>query len=273
MDTSIYPFVLLTIYDAEINYHYLKRYIKFIRHFKAIEPHGKRKKGFERHHIFPNNRCSSRFSKDANNLVLLPAKAHFVAHHLLYKAFPKNQAMVYAFKRLTENKKYKSRITGKMFEKLRNDFIEIQRANALKRVEDGTNPFLDREIARANALKRVEEGTHNLLGGKLQRARVENGTHNFLDSDFQRENALKRVEEGTHHFLGGKIQRATARASNLKRLKNGTHNFLETGKVSVFDLDLGKCVRIPKEDYRANRERFLHPSSKKYKSLKKQIEN
>lgn len=92
----------------------------------------------------------------------------------------------------------------------------------LKRVADGTNPFLSKENAR-----------------ERNRIRVENGTHHFLDSKKQRDNAMKRVVDGTHHFLGGELQRINTRKmfnkgthpflgpeNNQSRIAAGTHNFL-----------------------------------------------
>ncbi|MCA9459902.1 MAG: hypothetical protein KC550_05130 [Nanoarchaeota archaeon] len=221
------PFLLLYIYDSEINSHYLKRYIKFIRHFKSIEPKEKRKKGFEKHHIFPNNSCSKKFSVFENNLVLLPLRAHYIVHWLLWKAFPKNKAMMFAFNQMAGRVKNKGiRLNSRVYEKLRNEFVEISS-----------------KIARETNRKRVEDRSHNLLGPESNRKRVKNGTHNFL---------------------GGGIQRE----SNRKRVKNGTHNFLGKGNLSVFDIELEKIVRIPKELYYSNKIRYLHLRSKVYKELK-----
>lgn len=241
MDTNIYTsFVLLQIYDQEINYHYLRRYIKLIRHFKEIEPQVSRKKGFEKHHIFPNNRCSSSFSGDPNNLVLLPLKAHFVVHHLLYKAFSKNRAMMFAFRGFVYGhgkKRRNQRITAKVYEKLKKDYSNFQR----ERVKNGTHHFLGGEISMATNLKRVANGTHHFLGSELQR---------------------KRVKNGTHHFLGGELQR--------ERVKNGTHNLLGLG-MPVFDLEQGKYVRIQTQEYHENKSRYLAINSKQYKELKNQM--
>ena len=76
---------------------------------------------------------------------------------------------------------------------------------ALKRVADGTHPFLDSKVCS--------------MGGKASsKKQLENGTHHFLDPEFhQRNNALK-IADGTHHFLGPE--------TNLKRVKDGTHNLM-----------------------------------------------
>jgi hypothetical protein len=53
------------------------------------------------------------------------------------------------------------------------------------------------ELNRAQNLKRVADGTHNFLGSDTNRKRIENGTHHLLGGELQR----KRVTDGTHHFL------------------------------------------------------------------------
>ena len=108
---------------------------------------------------------------------------------------------------------------------------EVARENALKRVADGTHPFLGGELQSKTNKKLVKDGTHNFLNSELQRKkdevvreiqrkRVKDGTHPFQDSEFQRKYARKRIENGTHNFLGGEITR--------KRIENGTHNFLDS---------------------------------------------
>jgi hypothetical protein len=135
------------------------------------------------------------------------------------------------------------------------EISELSRQLALKRVQEGTHPFLNREKARERALKRVADGNHNFQGdnnpskrlvaeGKhnLQgdrnpsHRRVADGTHNFLtdnpalklyakgihpfqDKEQARARALKRVEEGTNPLVGGHVQRTAAYAA----LAAGTH--------------------------------------------------
>lgn len=99
---------------------------------------------------------------------------------------------------------------------------DVSRAINKKMVEDGTHPFLGGDISRATTKKRIEDGTHHFLGGEIQREsnrkRVENGTHHLLGG----KHVKAMVESGTHHFLGGDISRAIAK----KQVEDGTHPFL-----------------------------------------------
>jgi len=185
------------------NTHHLNRLIKILNHFISIEP-PKKIKGYESHHIVPRSwKPECEFEKD--NLLRVPAKAHYVIHHLLWKAFPKDYSMTEAFHQMS-HRQQKQRITAKVYEILRLEFSQAQRNNALKRVFDGTHPFSGPELNK----KRVIDGTHPFLGGELTRKRVANGTHNFCGSGYNK----TRVANGTHNFLGGEISR---RNSQIKK--------------------------------------------------------
>jgi hypothetical protein len=54
---------------------------------------------------------------------------------------------------------------------------EITRARNLKRVEDGTNPFLGGEIQKNLAKKLVAEGKHHFLGGSINQKMMAEGRH------------------------------------------------------------------------------------------------
>lgn len=82
---------------------------------------------------------------------------------------------------------------------------EMARLESLKRIENGTHNFLDKEKAKINARKRVADGTHHLLGGEIskrvQAIRIANGTHHMLGGEVQRKNNIKRIKDGTHHLI------------------------------------------------------------------------
>lgn len=96
----------------------------------------------------------------------------------------------------------------------------------LKRVANGTHPFLGGKISRETQRKRVANGTHHLLNKEKARERnlkrVEKGTHPFSTRADGTSITSDKVADGTHHFLGGEIQRE----NNKRRVANGTHNFL-----------------------------------------------
>lgn len=97
------------------NPHYLNRLIKLLNHFISIEPKDK-PKGFECHHIVPQS-WKPEWIKEPDNLLKVPAKVHYVIHHLMWKAFPIDNAMQYAFWMFYIVKKQK--ITAKIYEILK----------------------------------------------------------------------------------------------------------------------------------------------------------
>jgi DNA-directed RNA polymerase subunit M/transcription elongation factor TFIIS len=89
---------------------YLNRYNKLINHYKNIIVDGI----VETHHIIP--RCMGG-NNSKENLVRLSPKAHFVAHHLLHKAYPNNIKLAHAFGMMLSTKE---RIpTAALYEKAR----------------------------------------------------------------------------------------------------------------------------------------------------------
>lgn len=94
---------------------YFKAYLNLIESAKLKN----RMKGsddyFEEHHIVP--KCLSG-SDDKENLVLLTAKEHYIAHHLLHKHYKENKSLflAYHFMSFTKNKE---NITATEYEKLR----------------------------------------------------------------------------------------------------------------------------------------------------------
>ena len=116
MPKSIYVQFLLE--QPNSNHHYLNRLIKLLNHFISIEPKDK-PKGFESHHIVPKAKSwKPEWKDEKDNLLKVPAKAHYIIHHLMWKAFPDDYAMTKAFHRIIHGKQ-KHPITAKIYENVR----------------------------------------------------------------------------------------------------------------------------------------------------------
>ena len=117
MPKHIYVQFLLEQPNASI--HYLSRLVKVLNHFISIEP-PKKIKGYESHHIVPKAKSwKPEWDKIPENHLKVPAKAHYVIHHLLWKAFPEDYAMKHAFWGMCN--RLKQKITAKVYENLRNN--------------------------------------------------------------------------------------------------------------------------------------------------------
>ena len=99
---------------------YIIRYYKLIKHYKNNPPYNCY---VERHHITPL--CMG--GKDEiTNIVSLPARAHFIAHYLLHKAYPNDRKIAHAFAMMGVNNPYQKR-NSRLYEK-----SKIARSLALK---------------------------------------------------------------------------------------------------------------------------------------------
>jgi hypothetical protein len=232
------------------NPHYLNRYINFI---KSCQTLNEDYTGYtEKHHICPKAKDLfpeyKYFGKHPWNLVVLTPRQHFIAHWILWKAYPGMKSMGYAFFLMSHrnDNKLDSRTYSRLSEEnnINNPFLggDIQR----KRVTDKTHPFLGGDIQRESNRKRVADKTHHLLGGEIQR-----------------ESNRKRVADKTHHFLSGDISR--------KRVADKTHNYL--GTVACYDKQ-GTFIMVPKEIYHSQTGQiedrdFVHVSTKEAQKRKK----
>lgn len=73
---------------------YIRIYNQLIDKAQLETTRSKKTGYYERHHITPKSLGGS---DDADNLVLLTAQEHYIAHHLLCKAYPDNVLLMYAF--------------------------------------------------------------------------------------------------------------------------------------------------------------------------------
>lgn len=85
------------------------RYNKLIQHYQNNPTEG----FVEKHHIVP--KCMGG-NDEPSNLVLLPTRAHFIAHYLLYKSYPDNRSLAHAFAMMGVCNGYQHR-SSRLYEK------------------------------------------------------------------------------------------------------------------------------------------------------------
>jgi hypothetical protein len=251
------------LFSKPHNPHYLNRYIRFIESCRILNEDYI---GYtEKHHICPQAKDLfpeyKSLSKHPWNLAILTPRQHFIAHRLLWKAYPETKSMRRAFFLMShrDGNKLDARTYARLSEEYNKNHHFLGGELNRKRVADKTHNFLGGEIARESARKRVTDKTHNFLGGNIQREsarkRVADKSHHFLGGEIQR----KRVTDKTHNFLGGEI--------NRRRVADKTHHLLDS--VSCYDKQ-GTFVRVSKEIYHnqtgpmEDRE-YVHNSSKEAK--------
>lgn len=104
---------------------YQKRYDKLINHYKNVITEGYT----ERHHIIP--KCMGG-SNNKENLVDLPAKAHFLAHWLLIKIYPTNRRLLTAFTAFRMDKYGKRKFTAAQYAKAQQYHAELTRQQMIE---------------------------------------------------------------------------------------------------------------------------------------------
>lgn len=145
---------------------YEKNYYDYIAYVKTLN----RRKGdghyYESHHIKPKS-IFPELAKDKDNLVLLTAREHFLAHYLLCKIYSEGKEhfqMLCAFQRMTKNtKKCFSLLymNSRLFEKLKVELSEVRRLYSKKYQDNLTSE--QRKVQVAKMLKtRKENGNWNI---------------------------------------------------------------------------------------------------------------
>jgi hypothetical protein len=190
------------------NPHYLKRYIRFIESCQTLNEDYV---GYtEKHHICPQSKDLfpeyKSFYKNPWNCAILTPRQHFIAHHLLWKAYPEMKSTRRAFFLMSHRDGNK--LDARTYAILSEENSKNSSESALKRVADKTHHLLGGEIARESALKRVADKTHHLLGGEIQRKRVADKTHHLLGSVpcYDKQGTSIRVPKEIYHSQTGQIE-------------------------------------------------------------------
>jgi hypothetical protein len=131
---------------------YQKRYEKLVNHYK-----NNLSEGFvEKHHIVP--KCMGG-SDDISNIVILPPKAHFICHYLLYKMYPDNKSLAFAFSMMCVKNEHQPdrKASGKIYE-----ISKIARSMAMMNVPrtESTKQKLRKPKQNKENYKKPKSDTH-----------------------------------------------------------------------------------------------------------------
>jgi len=128
------------------NHHYIQRYNKFIETIRSLGTRNFDNVYTEVHHILP--RCLKGSDKDSN-LIRLTLREHFLAHWLLWKAYPNFLPLASAFLQMNNKneksgKGYQGRLTGRVYEQLRSEVYRKVRDYTIDkvRVRDENNNII-----------------------------------------------------------------------------------------------------------------------------------
>ena len=133
---------------------YKKNYYDYIAYVKTLNRYKGDGNYYEKHHIVPR----SLGGKDTeNNLVLLTAREHYLAHYLLWKFLP-CKSTVYAFMLMNSNCERKSVhiLSSKMYEEIRKQFTLESKILQKKRFEN--NPELRKIVGERSKGNKSTKG-------------------------------------------------------------------------------------------------------------------
>ena len=164
-------------------------------------------RSYEIHHIDGN-----RSNNSPDNLKAISIQEHYDIHYA--------QKDWYACLRIAEKMKLSPK-----------EISELATTNNLKRVENGSHPFLTR-----------------LDGTNLQTDKVIDGSHPFLKRLDGTSVASDQVENGSHPFL----TRLDGTSLQTDRIRDGSHNFITNNPNS----NIVKCPYCPKEGGEINMKRY-----------------
>jgi hypothetical protein len=143
------------------NIRYFERYKKLITfyHDRQFKKSKNNFGEYELHHILPV-KIYPEYSKEKWNIITLPAKAHYIAHYLLFKSI-RHKSCIYAFnqmRRITKNKNPKCRL----YAEVKKNFASIISENNKGRPKTDSQLFA---ISEANK----EKNTYRSPTGELKR--------------------------------------------------------------------------------------------------------
>lgn len=207
------------------NPHYLNRYITFIKQcqLKNVEYEGY----VEKHHICPKAKDMfpeyESFNKHPWNCAVLTARQHFVAHMMLWKAYPGSYSQTIAINLMIKNSTIKN---SKVYEKMRRDYYEYLESR--------------KHIMSEKTSTRMKE-------------KIENGNHVFLTKEFRikssermkNSNPMKKIRINKGSFKPGQKPIITEeRNKKVSRSKLGEKN-PNYGKKGCFDHINNKRLQCP----------------------------
>ena len=103
--------------NYQVNSHQWGRYLRFIASRVPSEGYA------EIHHIYPRSMFPQK-AKDAENLIALTAREHFIAHWMLHKAFGGKMTQAFMYMRAGDSNRY-WRLNSKSYQLLREEFGRV----------------------------------------------------------------------------------------------------------------------------------------------------
>lgn len=184
--------------------------MNYKKHYNLLIERAKTRKlegYYERHHIIP--KCMGG-SDCKENLVLLTAREHYVAHQLLVKIYPNNSSILYAARMMTVSSITQARSHNRLYEWLKKKNLSIGKGN--KNSQYGTCWVTKVSIQKSRKIKNTELEKYlneGWLKGRVTRFEL-------TDSE---EKAIIQIKNGTSIYRACLDNNLNTSKSTYERLK------------------------------------------------------
>jgi hypothetical protein len=206
-----------------MNLHYYNRYQKFIL---SIDELGHRELPYtESHHIVP--KCMGG-PNDKHNIIRLSLREHFIAHWLLYKAYPGNYKLSYAFWAMNNRNK----------ESYRKQFFKPLNSKSYETLKIRFNEDM-RQIRCGFVYIKNHEGKSIKLT-----------CEEYAASDYEWPTAGL---VNAYNIETGKTERITSEQYSSNK---NMYTFHTAGMVTACNIETGKIEYIKSEHYQANKHMY-----------------
>jgi hypothetical protein len=182
---------------------YEKNYYDYISYVKTLNRSKKDDIYYEGHHIIPKSLGGEGDARSWNhpNIIHLTAREHYLAHYLLWK-FTEKKELMFAFYSMSN--KNKTRISSKMYEKLRKEFsvyISENNSGKIHIISEETKE----KISISHKGKKASEKTKEILREK--HANVKGEKNPFFNKHHTKETRKKISDKlsGKNHPRYGKF--------------------------------------------------------------------
>jgi hypothetical protein len=188
---------------------------------------------YEQHHIVPRSLGGS---DNADNLVMLTPREHYLCHALLVKmnTGQARHKMLYAFNAMRMSNEYQDRITSRLYEYFKHELYEVYSKQMLE-----NNPMHDPEhkAAHAEAMKRrINVGmTGRKHSEETRRKMREARAKQVITDDAKRKISEHMKKKTSRSDYVNPMDKPGVREKQLEAVKNKTYPFQFITPWGIFD--------------------------------------
>ncbi len=198
---------------------YTRNYFEYVSYVQTLNRSKNRGTYYEKHHIIP--KCIGG-TDNSENLVLLTAREHFLAHFLLCKIYPDNTKLLLAFHKMrssstNQQRYYNSRLYTRLKEKLS---VIYRERNKTRKV----TPETREKLRRSRTGRPLSEETKKKIGASRRgKSRSEETKKQIAETlkgrkfDEEHKRKIAKANSGNNNYAYGKSMSEIRRLAKEKK--------------------------------------------------------